>query len=135
MGAPLKLTRQEYRDGLEQLSAAAGDVSYLDQFVVEFPDGLNTASTLEICRILQDSSFEAKVSLMRICIAGKVVQVTCPNGEVEKFCLSKPGDSLDGFDLFRKDPMALIALSDTVYGYVLKKSVRLSKTQGAEKRG
>ena len=121
----LKLTRKVYDEGLEKISeAAAGDTAYLDQFETEFEDGLNTASVMEICRAVQDSSFEGKVRLMRICIAGKNVKVRCPNGESFKFRLSNAEDSIEGFDLFRKEPLALWAIADTVYGYVLKKSLR-----------
>lgn len=123
----LKLTRKVYDEGLEQINAAAqGDTAYLDQFETEFEDGLNTASVMEICRAIQDSSFEGKVRLMRICIAGKNVKVKCPNGESYKFRLSGAEDSIEGFDLFRKEPLALWAVADTVYGYVLKKSLRPS---------
>lgn len=123
----LKLTRKVYDEGLEKInSAAVGDTAYLDQFAIELEDGLNTASVMEICRVIQDSSFEGKVRLMRICIAGKNVKVKCPNGEVEKFRLSNAEDSIEGFDLFRKEPLALWAIADTVYGYVLKKSLRPS---------
>ena len=118
----LKLTRKVYDEGLEKInSAVAGDTAYLDQFEIELEDGLNTASVMEICRVIQ-----GKVRLMRICIAGKNVKVKCPNGEAFKFRLSNAEDSIEGFDLFRKEPLALWALADTVYGYVLKKSLRPS---------
>lgn len=125
----LKLSRQVYNEALEKVDQVAQKKAYLDQFSVEFPDGLNTASTMEICRSIQDSSFESKVRLLRLCIAGKNVKVTCPNGEVESFKLGNENDGLEGFDLFRKDPLALAALADTVYGYILKKSLRPSKAQ------
>ena len=123
----LKLTRKEYSDGLEKINdAVQGDISYLDQFEIEFPEGLNTASVMEICRIIQDTTFEAKVRLMRICVAGKTVKVKCPNGEIEKFHLGNIDDGLEGFDLFKKEPLALWAIADTIYGYILKKSLRPS---------
>lgn len=123
----LKLTRSVYEEGLGKIDEAVqNDKAYLDQFVIEFPEGLNTASTMEICKVIQDSSFESKVHLMRLCIVGKNVSVTCPNGEVEKFRLGNAEDSLDGLDLFKKDPLALWAIADSVYGYILKKSVRPS---------
>lgn len=126
----LTLTRKEYEEGLEKIEqVVSGNQSYLDQFVVDFPEGLNTASTLEICRVLQDDSMEARQRLMRICISGKNVKVTCPNGERESFCLSEQNDSLDGFPLFQKEPLALLAIADSIYGYILKKSLRLSKAQ------
>ena len=127
MKETITLKRKDYYDGLAHVQEAFGDdTSYLDGFIVSFPDGLNTANSFEICRALQDASFEAKVRLMRLCIAGKIVNVTCPNGEKESFCLSGPDDLLDGFPLFREDPLALIAISDCVYGYILKKYLRLS---------
>ena len=64
---------------------------------------------------------------MQICIAGKNVHVKCPNGEVEKFCMTNVDDNLEGFPLFEHDPLALLAIADTLYGYILKKYVRLSK--------
>ncbi|MBR5007887.1 MAG: hypothetical protein IKY09_02800 [Methanocorpusculum sp.] len=125
----IKLSRAIYNEAIEKVESVSKEKAYLDQFEVEFPDGLNTASTMEICRVIQDTSFEGKVHLLRICIAGKNVKVTCPNGEVESFRLGNAEDSFDGIDLFRKDPLALYALSDTVYGYILKKSLRPSMAQ------
>lgn len=122
----LKLSREVYNEALEKIDEVAVNGAYLDQFTIEFPDGLNTASSLEICRSIQDSSLEGKIHLLRLCIAGKNVKVTCPNGEVYTFKLGNMDDSFDGFDLFRKDPLALCALADTVYGYILKKSLRPS---------
>lgn len=128
----LTLTRQVLQEGFDVLAQASNDEdAYLDRFKVTFPDGLNTASVMEICRILQNSTFETKVRLMKLCIAGKNVEVTCPNGEVEKFCLTNPDDNLEGFPLFQKEPLSLIAISDMIYGFVLKKSVRLSKPKEA----
>lgn len=126
----IKLTREVYNEGLDKIDEAVkNDKAYLDQFVVEFPEGLNTANTMEICRVIQDSSFESKVRLMRTCILGKNVEVTCPNGEKERFRLGNETDSLEGIDLFEKDPLALWAIADCVYGYILKKSVRPSQAQ------
>lgn len=128
----LTLTRQVLQEGFDVLAQASNDEdAYLDRFKVTFPDGLNTASVMEICRILQNSTFETKVRLMKLCIAGRNVEVTCPNGEVERFCLSNPDDNLEGFPLFQKEPLSLIAISDMIYGFVLKKSVRLSKPKEA----
>ena len=121
----LTLTRAVYDEGITQVTEAVrDDKAYLDQFKVEFPNGINTASVIEICRIVQDPSFESKVRLAKLCIAGRNVKVTCPNGDVESFCLGHTEDSLDGFDLFKKDPLALWAIADSIYGYILKKSVR-----------
>lgn len=125
----LKLTRDVYTEALEKVGEASKEKAYLDQFLIEFPEGLNTASTMEICRVIQDSGFESKVHIMRLCIAGKNVKVTCPNGDVESFRLGNAEDGLEGIELFRKDPLALCALADTVYGYLLKKSLRLSKAR------
>ena len=126
----LTLSRKDYHEGLEKVdSAVVDDMAYLDQFTIKFPEGLNTASTMEICRVIQDSSFESKVHVTRLCIAGKNVEITCPNGDVEKFKLGQAEDSLEGFDLFKKDPLALWALADSVYGYILKKSLRPSKAR------
>lgn len=128
----ITLTRQVLQEGFDVLAQASNDEdAYLDRFKVTFPDGLNTASVMEICRILQNSTFETKVRLMKLCIAGRNVEVTCPNGEVERFCLSNPDDNLEGFPLFQKEPLSLIAISDMIYGFVLKKSVRLSKPKEA----
>ena len=128
----LTLTRSDYREGLEQATQAAGNNnSYLDGFKITFPDGINTASTLEICRMINEPSFETRVRLTRICIAGKPVEVTCPNGDVEKFHMANVDDTFDAFPLFEKEPLALIALTDAIYGYLLKKSIRLSAPDGA----
>ena len=129
MGSPITLTRDDFNKGLLQVNEACTDGSYLDKFKIVFPDGLNTASTLEICRVIQNADLETKIALTRICIAGRNVEVTCPNGEVEKFCMQNVSDGLEGFPLFKKEPLALIAISDAIYGYILKKSVRLSTAQ------
>lgn len=129
----VKLNRGVYTEGLDRLvEAAPGDESYLDQFEVDFPDGLNTASSLEICRVIQNSELEDRIRLLKICILNKNVKVKCPNGDTESFMLTTPDGSLDGFDLFRKEPLALWALADIVYGYVLKKSIRPSRASQAE---
>lgn len=123
----LTLSRKDYHEGLEKVdSAVIDDMAYLDQFKIEFPEGLNTASTMEICRVIQDTSFESKVRLTRLCIAGKNVKITCPNGEPYTFKLGNAEDSIEGFDLFKKDPLALWAMADSIYGYILKKYLRPS---------
>ena len=127
----LTLTRNDYTEALERINQGLGDESYISLFTVKFPDGINTASTLEICRVIQSPGFDNKLRLMRVCITGKNVEVTCPNGEVEKFCMSDPEDNLEGFPLFQKDPLALVAIADALYGYILKKYVRLSKPKEA----
>lgn len=127
----LTLTRATYTDALDKINETLNGESYVAGFSVKFPKGINTANTLEICRVIQAPTFENKVRLMRICIAGKNAEVTCPNGEVEKFCLTTADDSLEGFPLFQKDPVALVAISDAVYGHILKKYVRLSKPREA----
>lgn len=126
MGSAITLTRNDYTEALEKIEAVSADTAYVDQFSFDFPEGLNTASTMEICRAVQNADFEAKVRLTRVCIAGKPVKVTCPNGEEEKFQLSDINDGLEGFPLFQKEPFALMALADTVYGHILKKSLRPS---------
>lgn len=125
----LTLTRQDYIEGLERIEEIVTKTgkSYLDQFSIEFPEGLNTASALEICRLMQEPDLDAKIRIMRICITGKNVKVTCPNGDVEKFCINAPDDSLEAFVLFQKEPLALSAIADAVYGHILKKSLRPSK--------
>ena len=123
----LTLDRSVYEDALANINETLGDKSYISSFSVKFPDGINTANTLEICRVIQAPTFDNKIHLMKVCIEGKVVEVTCPNGDVEKFCMSNIGDNLEGFPLFEKDPLALMAIADSLYGYILKKYVRLSK--------
>ena len=124
----LTLTRADYNEALDNLeNGLKAGQTYLALFSVTFPDGINTANTLEICRVIQEPTFNNKLRLMKICIAGKNVEVKCPNGEVEKFCMSDVEDNLEGFPLFQKDPLALIAISDALYGHILKKYVRLSK--------
>lgn len=122
----LSISRKEYDEALEKVEEISKDSPYLNRFSITFPDGLNTASVMEICRIVQDTSFEAKLRLARICIAGRNVKITCPNGDVESFKLGTLEDSFDGFPIFQKDPFALIALCDSIYGYVIKKSIRSS---------
>jgi hypothetical protein len=68
---------------------------------------------------------------MRVCITGKKVEVKCPNGEIKKFLMSNVDDLLESFPLFQDEPMALIAIADSLYGYLLKKYVRLSKPREA----
>lgn len=125
----LTLTHADYTEALDRINESLGEESYLSQFSVTFPEGINTASTLEICRIIQTPTFENKVRLMKICIEGKNVEVRCPNGETEKFCMSSVDDNFEGFPLFQKDPLALAAIADALYGHILKKYVRLSKTR------
>ena len=127
----LTLTRETYEEALDKVNNGLEDKSYLAMFTVTFPDGVNTASTLEICRVIQAPTLENKIRLMKICIEGKNVEVKCPNGETEKFCMSNIGDNFEGFPLFQKDPLALLAIADDLYGYILKKYVRLSKPKEA----
>ena len=127
----LTLNRRQYKDALAQINEILNDDSYVNLFEVKFPDGINTANTIEICRVVNTPTFDNKVHLMRICIAGKNVEVKCPNGETEKFCISNVEDSFGAFPLFEKDPLALMAIADSLYGYILKKYVRLPKAQAA----
>ena len=127
----LTLDRSVYKSALAEINETLGDESYISKFSVSFPDGINTANTLEICRVINAPTFENKVHLMRVCIAGKNVEVKCPNGETEKFCMTSVDDSLEGFPLFGKDPLAWLAIADSLYGYILKKYVRLSKPREA----
>ena len=127
----LTLNRKMYEEALDEVANGVGDESYLDQFSVTFPDGINTANTLEICRVIQAPTMENKLRLMKICIEGKNVQVKCPNGDTEKFCMSSQNDNFEGFPLFQKEPLALLAIADDLYGYILKKYVRLSKPKAA----
>lgn len=128
----LKLTRDDYTGALDHLNESLGDKSYLAQFEVTFPDGINTASVMEICRTINAPTFENKVHLLRLCTKGKNVEVKCPNGSIEKFCMNNLDDNFEAFPLFAKDPLALMAISDAVYGYILKKYVRLSKPATAD---
>lgn len=116
----LTLDRKTYEDALDYVNNGLPGASYLAQFSVTFPDGLNTANTLEICRVINAPTFENKVHLMKVCIQGRNVEVKCPNGEIEKFNMSKVDNSFDGFPLFQKDPLALTAIADAIYGYILK---------------
>lgn len=125
MGA-ITLTRKDYKDGLLQVAEAGKKKGYLDQFTVTFPDGLNTAQTLEICRAIEGADMDTKVRLMRICTLGRNVEVICPNGEKERYCMKEMTDDFNAFPLFEKEPLALVAISDCIYGYILKKYVRLS---------
>ena len=127
----LKLNRQDYIEALQQVNEASAEGAYLARFEINLPDGINTANTLEICRVIQDPTMDAKIHLMRICLRGRNVEVKCPNGETEKFCMSNVDDNLEGFPLFVKEPLALLAISDAIYGHILKKSVRLSKPRTA----
>ena len=127
----ITLDRSVYKSALAEINETLGDESYISKFSVSFPDGINTANTLEICRVINAPTFENKVHLMRVCIAEKNVEVKCPNGETEKFCMTNVDDSLEGFPLFEKDPLALLAIADSLYGYILKKYVRLSKPREA----
>ena len=127
----LTLTRETYTQALEEVTKGVGDKDYLSMFTVTFPDGINTANTLELCRAIQAPTMDNKIHLMKVCIEGKNVEVSCPNGESEKFCMSNIQDNLEGFPLFRKEPLALLAIADALYGHILKKYVRLSKPKAA----
>ena len=125
----LKLSRDVYNEAIEKVEAVSAEKAYLDQFEFEFPDGLNTASTMEICRVIQSPTMENKIRLLKLCVIGRNVEVKCPNGEKEKFCMTNEGDSFDAFPIFQKEPLALIAITDAIYGHILKKCVRLSNAQ------
>lgn len=128
----MKLTRNDYHEGIKKIEEAVADgTSYLDKFEFDFPDGINTASSLEICKGLSGAtSFEDDIRITKLCILKKTVEVKCPNGDVEKFCMSEISDTLDAFPVFQKEPLALKALSDCIHGFLLKKYLRLStKTQ------
>ena len=127
----LTLDRSIYKDELERINTGLNGESYISLFSVTFPEGINTANTLEICRVINAPTFDNKVHLLRICMAGKNVEVKCPNGDKESFCMSNVDDNFEGFPLFQKDPLALMAIADSVYGYILKKYVRLSKPEEA----
>ena len=127
----LTLTRDTYTEAIEEVNAECGDKGYLAQFTVTFPDGINTANTLELCRAIEAPTTDNKIRLMKICIEGKNVEVKCPNGDVEKFCMTNINDNFEGFPLFTKEPLALIAIADSLYGHILKKYVRLSKPKEA----
>jgi hypothetical protein len=128
----LTLDRSIYDNTLEEIEKDLQCESYVNMFKVTFPDGINTANTIEICRAINAPSFENKKRLMKICIEGKIVEVTCPNGDKEKFCMSTQEDvDFEGIPLFKKEPLALIAITDSLYGYLLKKYVRLSKPREA----
>lgn len=127
----LTLTRTVYDEALETINKELNGKSYVDQFEISFPDGINTASTLEICRAINAPTMDNKIHLMRVCITGKNVVVKCPNGEIKKFLMSNVDDLLESFPLFKDEPLALIALADSLYGYILKKYVRLSKPREA----
>ena len=129
----LTLDRKTYKDAIAYVNETLGDASYISLFSVTFPDGINTANALEICKVINAPTFENKVHLLRVCITGKNVEVKCPNGETEKFCMNNVDDTFEAFPLFQKDPLALMAISDSVYGYILKKYVRLSKPVEAAK--
>ena len=131
MKEAITLDRSVYTDAIRMVNEEVSDKGYLAMFTVTFPDGINTANTLEICRVLNSPTFENKVHLMKVCIAGKNVEVKCPNGELQKFCLSNIDDNTEGIPLFKEDPLALMAIADNLYGYILKKYVRLSKPEGA----
>lgn len=125
----LTLTRNDYTEALESINNSAGDAGYINEFSVTFLDGMNTASVLEICRVIQSPTMENKIHLMKLCVLGKNVEVTCPNGEKAKFCMTNEADSFDAFPVFQKEPLALIAITDAIYGYILKKYVRLSNAR------
>lgn len=128
MEAPIILTRKDYQEGLTNVMDAINESgTYMEQFKIELPEGMNTASTLQICRIMEKADLEAKINLMRVCLRGKNVKVTCPNGDLESFCMTNENDALEVFPLFQKEPLALTAIADCVYGYILKKYVRPSK--------
>ena len=127
----LTLDRSIYKEEIDRVNRELDGKSYISLFSVTFPEGINTANTLEICRVINAPTFENKVHLMRICITGKKVEVTCPNGKQEKFCMNNLEDNFEGIPLFEKDPLALMAISDSLYGYILKKYVRLSKPEEA----
>lgn len=127
----LTLNRKGYNEALAQINEGLNGESYVNQFEIAFPDGINTASTLEICRVINAPTFDNKIHLMKLCIEGKNVEVKCPNGQKQKFCMSSAEDVLEAIPLFQDEPLAVIAIADSLYGYILKKYVRLSKPERA----
>lgn len=127
----LTLNRGVYTEALTRINDNLNGESYISQFDVTFPEGINTANTMEICKVINNPTFDNKVRLLKFCIEGKNVEVKCPNGDTEKFCMSNVADNFEGFPLFQKDPLALMAIADSVYGFILKKYVRLSKPSEA----
>ena len=130
----MELNRKDREQALLSVAREAEESgeSYLDQFKIDVPDGLNTASVMEICRMIQDPmSFDQRVRMAKICLVGKNVTVTCPNGEKESFCLGSVDAGLEGIPLFQKEPAALMAIADAVQGYLLKKYLRPSRGNGA----
>ena len=127
----LTLNRRQYNEAIAQINETLNGDSYVNQFEVTFLDGINTANTIEICRTINTPTFDNKIHLMRICIAGKNVEVKCPNGDIKKFCMSNVDDVFEAIPLFKDEPLALIAIADSLYGHILKKYVRLSKPKEA----
>lgn len=127
----LTINRKLQTEQVDYINKTLDGGSYVDMFEVIFPEGINTANTLEICRVINAPTFDNKVRIMKVCIEGKKVEVKCPNGDMEKFVMSTQEDNLEGIPLFNKDPLALMAIADSLYGYILKKYVRLSKPREA----
>lgn len=127
----LTLSRKDYTEALDGINNSLTGESYLTQFVITFPGGVNTADVMEICRAIQAPTMDNKIQLMKICIAGRNVSVKCPNGDTETFCMSSEDTDINAVPLFAKEPLALLAIADSIYGYILKKYVRLSKPKAA----
>ena len=71
----LTLDRGVYTEALARINDNLNGESYISQFVVTFPEGINTANTMEICKVINNPTFDNKVQLLKICIEGKNVEV------------------------------------------------------------
>ena len=71
----LTLDRSIYKEEIDRVNRELDGKSYVSLFSVTFPEGINTANTLEICRVINAPTFENKLHLMRVCITGKKTDI------------------------------------------------------------
>lgn len=87
-----------------------------DGFEIIFPDGLNTIDPLLLIRYASlEASFDEQVTLTKLLIAAKKVQIKYFDKQVGEFSLSTPEGSFMGFSVFETYPLALKQLIRTCW--------------------
>lgn len=115
----MKLNAREYDEAIDRLLSRE---NYLFEFEFEFPQGLNNLDVLLVARALTETDDAARQDFVSRCIAGKTVIVR--QGEKSsQFVLSGGLEGLNGIDFFIEQPLAVLALTNAVWGHFVKKSI------------
>ena len=97
------------------------DDGTFDGFEIVFPDGLNIIDPLLLIRYASlEAEFDEQVTLTKLLIASKKVQIRYFGKQVGEFSLSSPNGSFMGFSVFETYPLALKQLIRTCWLGALK---------------